>query len=98
LLKTNAQKKWAVKTRPFGREGRIVTPPAPGCKRQPAEMAGNFNFRVAEKPIQTGGWARSEYPAIRPLNGLPAYPGVSSDRTAAPRIAMFISITVHAIL
>jgi hypothetical protein len=33
LLKTNAQKKWAVKTRPFGREAHIVTRPAPGCKR-----------------------------------------------------------------
>jgi hypothetical protein len=27
--KTNAQKKWAVKTRPFGREASIVAPPEP---------------------------------------------------------------------
>jgi hypothetical protein len=30
--KTNAQKKWAVKTRPFGREGRIVTRQIPPRK------------------------------------------------------------------
>jgi hypothetical protein len=39
LLKTNAQKKWAVKTRPFGREGHIVTLPAPGCKRPRVKIA-----------------------------------------------------------
>jgi hypothetical protein len=37
LLKTNAQKKWAVKTRPFGREVRIVALPALRCKRPEAE-------------------------------------------------------------
>jgi hypothetical protein len=39
LLKTNAQKKWAVKTRPFGREESIVTRPKPGCKRLRVEIA-----------------------------------------------------------
>jgi hypothetical protein len=39
LLKTNAQKKWAVKTRPFGREAGIVTRPKPGCKRLRVEIA-----------------------------------------------------------
>jgi hypothetical protein len=38
LLKTNAQKKWAVKTRPFGREESIVTRPKPGCKRLRVEI------------------------------------------------------------
>jgi hypothetical protein len=33
--KTNAQKKWAVKTRPFGREALIVTRRAPRCKQFP---------------------------------------------------------------
>jgi hypothetical protein len=33
--KTNAQKKWAVKTRPFGREALIVTCCASRCKQFP---------------------------------------------------------------
>jgi hypothetical protein len=32
-VKTNAQKKWAVKTRPFGREASIVTLQKSSCKQ-----------------------------------------------------------------
>jgi hypothetical protein len=37
--KTNAQKKWAVKTRPFGREARIVAPLMPACNQNTCRVS-----------------------------------------------------------
>jgi hypothetical protein len=46
--KTNAQKKWAVKTRPFGREARIVALSQARCKPNTSAICVFQGAKAAE--------------------------------------------------